>query len=145
MEKLISIYNKINTYGAVNGMELKIIAAGHIEYRMEIKEQHLATTRAAHGGAVAGFMDGILGVAALSATAAENKLVSTVEFKINFLRPVLLGDKLTGTGKVDQKGKRIIIASGEIYNQKNELIAKATGTFNAYPFEKSGIEELESS
>lgn len=142
MERLIEIYNKVNNYGRANGMQLTIKEAGHIEYVMQIKDHHLATPFAAHGGAVAGFMDGILGVAALSATAVENKLVSTIEFKINFLQPVYLNDTLKGIGKVVQKGKRIIIASGEIYNQQEQLVATALGTFNAYPFEKSGIEEL---
>jgi len=99
----------------------------------------LATPTAIHGGMLAAMMDGIIGVAALSAVAKENKLVSTVEFKINYFKPAFLGDQLTGKGKVDHKGNRIIHASGEIYNQKNELIAKALGTLNAYPFEKSDI------
>jgi acyl-coenzyme A thioesterase PaaI-like protein len=52
-----------------------------------------------------------------------------------------LGDKLKGIGKVDKKGNRIIFTSGKIFNQHDELIAKATGTLNAYPFEKGDIAE----
>ena len=59
--------------------------------------------------------------------------------QIAYLKPAFLGDVLTGKGKVDHKGNRIIHASGEIYNQNNELIAKAMGTLNAYPFEKSDM------
>jgi uncharacterized protein (TIGR00369 family) len=142
-EELLRIYQLINKYGEANEMSLKIIEPGWIEYRMEIKEQHLATPFAAHGGAVAGLMDGILGVAALSLTASEGKLVSTIEFKINFLKPVFKGDKLLGTGKVLEKGKRIIITNGSIVaeNRENAKVAIATGTFNSYPFEKSGIAE----
>ena len=144
MEKLLEIYNKVNKYGEANGLKLTIIEPGYILYEMEIKDQHMATPIAAHGGAVAGFMDAILGVAALSAAAGEEKLVSTIEFKINFLNPVYKSDLLIGTGKVEQKGKRIIIASGEITckNRDNKLIAKALGTFNAYPFEKSGFMKI---
>ncbi|HET6245855.1 MAG: PaaI family thioesterase [Bacteroidetes bacterium] len=139
MDRLLEIYNKINKYGEVNGMKVHVIEPGHIVYEMEIKDQHMATPIAAHGGAVAGFMDGVLGVAALSASAQEENLVSTIEFKINFLNPVYKSDILIGTGRVEQKGKRIIIASGEIVckNRNNILIAKAIGTFNAYPFEKA--------
>lgn len=99
----------------------------------------MATPTAIHGGMLAAMMDGIIGVAALTTVASEQKIVSTVEFKINYLKPAFLGDLLTGKGKVDHKGNRIIHASGEIYNQKNELIAKAIGTLNAYPIEKSDI------
>jgi uncharacterized protein (TIGR00369 family) len=142
MKDLLAFYRKVNKYGEVNGMELTILEPGKIEYRMEIKEIHMATPVAAHGGAVAGMMDAVLGVAALSLTAHEEKLVSTIEFKINFLNPVYKGDILLGKGWVEQKGNRIVIASGEIIcsNRDNKVIAKALGTFNAYPFEKAAFE-----
>jgi uncharacterized protein (TIGR00369 family) len=141
LKDLLAIYQKVNKFGEVNGMELTIVSPGEIIYQMVVKEIHMATPVAAHGGAIAGMMDGVLGVAALSLTAQEEKLVSTIEFKINFLNPVKKGDILKGYGRVDQRGKRIIIASGEIIclNRDNVVIAKAMGTFNAYPFEKSGF------
>jgi len=120
-------------------MDYKVITPGHIEYDMEVNESHLATRTAMHGGAMSGFMDGVMGVAALSAVEADNKAVSTIEFKINYLSGVFLGDKLKGVGLVLRKGNRILLAEGKIYNQNNELVATATGTFNAYPFEKSDM------
>jgi len=141
MEKLLNIYNQVNQFGLENDLELSIIKPGEIVYKMEVVKKHLATPTAIHGGMLAAMMDGIIGVAALTAVAKENKLVSTVEFKINYFKPAFLGDQLIGKGKVDHKGNRIIHASGEIYNQKNELIAKAMGTLNAYPFEKSDISQ----
>jgi uncharacterized protein (TIGR00369 family) len=140
MENLIELYKKVNKYGEANEMRLSIEKPGEIIYEMEIKEQHMATPIAAHGGAVAGMMDGVLGVAALSITAPEGKLVSTVEFKINFFNPVYKGDILEGRGKVESKGKRILVCSGEIKAKNRDVvIAKAMGTFNAYPFEKAGF------
>lgn len=141
LKGLLAVYQKVNRYGEINGMQLTIVGPGEIIYEMEIKDMHMATPLAAHGGAVAGMMDGVLGVAALSLTAKEEKLVSTVEFKINFLSPVFKGDILRGFGKVEHKGKRIIISSGEIVcvNRNNKVVAKAMGTFNAYPFEKAGF------
>ena len=99
----------------------------------------MATPTTIHGGMIAAMMDAVIGVAGLSAVAQEGKLVSTVEFKISYYNPALLGDTLTGKGKVEKKGNRIIYASGEIYNQNNKIIAKALGTLNAYPIEKSDI------
>jgi len=85
-------------------------------------------------------MDGLLGVTGLSAVENDKKVVSTVEFKINFLSPALLNDQLLGIGKVEQKGNRLIIISGDIIcpERNNIVIAKAIGTFNAYPAEKAG-------
>jgi uncharacterized protein (TIGR00369 family) len=129
---LIELYNSTNHFGRFMDMDYTIVKPGEVDYKLKIKENLLATKEAAHGGALAAFMDAILGVASLSAVADEGKLVATIEFKINYLKPALLGDSLIGKGKVLQKGKRILITEGEIFNQKNELIAKAIGTFTSY-------------
>jgi len=142
MEKLIEIYNQVNHFGRENNMILTVVKPGEIIYEMEIKDKHLATVATAHGGVIAAMMDGVLGVAALSLVAQDRKLVSTVEFKLNYFKPAYLGDVLKGHGKVDFSGRRILSCSGEIYNQKGDLVAKAMGTFNAYPFEKSDLVDL---
>ena len=133
-------YAETNLYGKVNGMILISYENGHIEYQMKITADHLATPTTAHGGIIAGYMDGIIGVAALTESSKNLNLVSTVEFKINYLRPARVGDVLLGTGRVISSGKRIIIAKGEIRDEKSgEMVAIATGTFNAYPYQKSGM------
>ena len=139
MEELLEIYDKVNMFGRENNLKLTIIKPGEITYEMTVIEKHLATPKVIHGGMIAAMMDGVIGVAALSLVASEGKLVSTVEFKINYFKPAYLGDILTGKGRVDNAGKSIISTSGEIYNQKGEIIAKAMGTLNSYPFEKSDV------
>ncbi len=135
---IIEQYIANNQYAKSLGMDFKIPEPGVVHYFLTIQKQHLATPLAVHGGVIAALMDSVLGVAALSSVVAENKVVSTVEFKINYLAPSLLGDELFGIGKVESQGKRLIITSGDIMctNRNNLLIAKAMGTFNAYPFEK---------
>lgn len=138
---IIEQYIINNHFGKTLGMNFKIVEPGLVHYFIKIDKEHLATPLAAHGGVISALMDGLLGVAALSVSAQENKVVSTVEFKINFLAPALLDDELIGIGKVEQQGKRLIISSGDIICPKrdNVLIAKAIGTFNAYPAEKAGF------
>lgn len=139
-ELLLQTYQQTNEFGRVNGMELTKHEVGNIEYRMEIKDIHLATPRTSHGGMIAAYMDAIMGLAALTTSAKNKCLVSTVEFKINYIKPAFLGDVLIGKGSIISEGKRIIVAKGEIFNEKTgDLISTATGTFNAYPYEKSGI------
>lgn len=142
MKNLLDVYNSVNHFGTENNMTYKVIEEGEIEYEMSIENKHLATAKAAHGGLIAAFMDAIIGVAALSSVYQENKVVATIEFKINYYAPAFFGDKLKGIGKVDKKGKRLIFTTGEIYNQHNELIAKATGTLNAYDFDKSDMANI---
>lgn len=140
MEKwleMINHYNRINKYGEDNEMHLEILEPGHIIYKMNIVEKHLSSPNTCHGGVIAGLMDSVIGTAALSAAFVDNNLVSTVEFKINYLKPVNLGDVLIGEGKIDFKGKSTIVSSGKIYKQhNNDVAAIAIGTFNVYPLSK---------
>lgn len=142
MNHLIEIYHQVNNFGRENNMKLTVVKPGEIIYEMEVLEKHLATVNTIHGGMIAALMDGVIGVAALSLVAQDKKLVSTVEFKLNYFKPAYLGDVLKGYGRVDNAGKRIISTSGEIFNQKGEMVAKAMGTFNAYPFDKSDIAKI---
>ncbi|MGZ3899899.1 MAG: PaaI family thioesterase [Bacteroidia bacterium] len=139
-ESLIEKYKQYNFFSKLIGMDFKIISDGVVEYHLTIQKDHLATPNAAHGGAVASLVDAALGVAGLSIVYKENKVVSTVEYKINFLSPVLLNDKLVAKAKVEQRGKRILVSSCDVFciNRENKIIAKALGTFNAYDATKAG-------
>ncbi len=139
MNPILKKYNEINKFGLLIGLELKVIKPGKVEYRMHITEDHLSNPSAAHGGAVAAMMDGILGVSALSLAVEKDRLVSTVEFKINYYAPVKPGDKLVGVGEVVFEGNRLISSEGNIYCENNDmkLVCKGLGTFNAYPVAKN--------
>lgn len=136
-ERVLNMYKASNNFGAFLEMELEVLEEGQAKYVLEIKEKHLATPIAAHGGVVAGLIDGTLGVAALTVAGQNNNVVSTVELHVNYLKPVVLGDKLTSIGKVISAGKRLLYVEAAVTNQKGVLVAKASGTFNAYPAEKA--------
>ncbi|RZL15934.1 MAG: PaaI family thioesterase [Hymenobacter sp.] len=137
---LVAHYNRINLYGQANGMALSVPAPGKAEYRMVIQEAHLSSPGTAHGGVLAGLMDAVLGAAALTLAFTAGELVATVEFKINYLRPVHLGDELLAVAQVEHAGKSIVVVSGTIYQQGTEgagpAVAQGLGTFNRYPASK---------
>ena len=136
---ILSIYNQYNNFGRFLNMTYKVDSPGKVIYHLKVTPDLLATPLAAHGGAIAGFMDAIVGVAALSAVAPLNKVVSTIEFKLNFTQAALLHDELKGIGEVIKQGNRILTVKGDIYNQNNELVATSLATLNAYPIEKSAM------
>jgi uncharacterized protein (TIGR00369 family) len=133
----IDLFKSINKYDVENGLTFEIHSPGSITYKMSIQEKHLSSPGTAHGAAIAGFMDCVLGLSALSEAVTRDNLTSTVEFKINYIRPVKLGEELTGAGKVVHKGKSLIISQAEIrISATGELVAMGQGTFNTYPFAK---------
>jgi uncharacterized protein (TIGR00369 family) len=138
MDQFASHFRAINHFDRDNGLNFVINSPGDITYHMTIQEKHLSSPGIAHGASLAAFMDCVLGLSALSMALTDNNLTSTVEFKLNFLRPARLDEKLVGHGKIDYKGKSLLIASGEIRLNSGELVAKGLGTFNTYPLEKKG-------
>lgn len=135
MSNFIDLFRQINKYDLDNSMNFEVHSPGSITYKMVIQEKHLSSPNIAHGASIAGFMDAVLGLSALSEAITTNNLTSTVEFKINYIKPVKLGEELVGTGKVVHKGRSLIISSGEI-RVNGELVAMGQGTFNTYPFTK---------
>ncbi|HET9502797.1 MAG TPA: PaaI family thioesterase [Hymenobacter sp.] len=138
---LVAGYNRVNAYGQANGMTLSASAPGQAEYCMVIGPAHLSSPGVAHGGVLAGLMDAVLGAAALTLALTAGELVSTVEFKINYLHPVRLGDELRAVAQVDHAGKSLVVCSGVIYRQtagetEATAVAQGIGTFNRYPASK---------
>lgn len=139
------IHKKINNYANDNGINVSIDEAGIVTCTMKIEEKHLSSPNVCHGGVMAGFMDTVMGSAALSQVILNRNLVSTVEFKLNYFRPVYLHDELIGKGKVIYHGRKLIYAEGEVYNAAtNKILAKGLGTFNIYPLHRKE-EELKKS
>src|SRR5688572_14201738 len=95
-------------------MHFNVVSAGIVEYHLKITKDHLATPLSAHGGLISALVDGALGTAGLSAVYQDNKVVSTIEYKVNFLSPALLDDELIAHAKVEQKGNRILIVSCDV-------------------------------
>ena len=136
---ILKKYNQTNEFGRFLGLEIELSLPGEVRYSVEVKKEHLATLHSVHGGFLAAYFDQIIGTAALSKALTENKVVATVELKINYLKPAYLGDKLVGIGVVINNGKRLYTVEGKIFNQKQELLATGLATLNAYPFEKSDM------
>ena len=140
---MVAFYNRINAYGQANGMALTVPAPGQADYRMRVCAEHLSSPNTCHGGVLAGLMDAALGAAALSLAFTTGELVSTVEFKMNYLHPVQLHDELRAEGRVEHTGNTLIVSSCIIYrvanNQDCLAVARGLGTFNRYPADKRGF------
>jgi uncharacterized protein (TIGR00369 family) len=140
MHTLIKQYIDSNAFSRLIGMHFQIIKLGEIKYEVLVTNQHLATPNAAHGGLVAALVDGALGVAGLSLVCHQNKVVSTIEYKLNYLSPVKLNDLLVANAKVISAGKRILVIECEVISMPETImVAKAIGTFNAYDAQKAGF------
>lgn len=143
LEKFAETFIQGNEFDRTMEMSFKLLSPGRIEYSMPVEQKHVSFGNVAHGGALSALMDATLGLAALSQVVPDGQLVSTVEFKMNFIRPVHVGDIIKGAGAVEHNGRSLIISHANIYlNDTDTLVAKGLGTFNKYPMEKKGLTNI---
>ena len=79
-----------------------------------------------HGGVLCDIADAAMGIAYAS-TLEEGESFTTLELKINFLRPVWSA-RLIAEGSVVHRGKTVGVAECVVTDQSGRLIAKATST-----------------
>ena len=97
---------------------------------LRIRNEHLSPAGRVHGGVVSACFDAALGVAVFS-TLVKTDRTATVELKVNYFRPVVLGDRLRITTRVVFRGNRLAVAHGFLHlNGEKAPAGMATGTFN---------------
>jgi uncharacterized protein (TIGR00369 family) len=84
------------------------------------------------GGYVCAMLDECMSVAGLVASGMTS-VMPTLEMKTSFFRPAMPGP-LRGVGTVARWGKTIAFLEGELYDDKDRLLAKATATAMPTPF-----------
>jgi len=100
------------------------------EVRLLIREDHLSPARRVHGGVVSSFFDYAFGATVFSLMGPKD-FCSTVELKVNYLKPIELGDLLIARTEVVFKGKRLCVLRALAFrNDEREPVAMATATFN---------------
>jgi uncharacterized protein (TIGR00369 family) len=99
---------------------------GRAVVEMEATERHANPMGTLHGGILCDLADAVMGVAFASTLAAEESF-TTLELKVNFLRPFWMG-LLTAEAEVISRGRTIGLIHCKVTDEKKRLIASATST-----------------
>jgi uncharacterized protein (TIGR00369 family) len=108
------------------GVELVSAGDGECTMRMEAGEHHSNPMGTIHGGILCDIADAAMGMAFFS-TCAEGESFTTLELKINFLRPFWTGT-LLAHGRVVSRGRTVGMTECDVVDENERLIAKATST-----------------
>ncbi|HWW84810.1 MAG TPA: PaaI family thioesterase [Vicinamibacterales bacterium] len=108
------------------GARLVAIDLGSARITLETDERHANPMGTVHGGVLCDIADAAMGMAYASAL-EEGETFTTLELKINFLRPVRKA-LLQADGIVVQRGRTVGLTECSITDEKGRLIAKATST-----------------
>ncbi|CAL9394483.1 hypothetical protein SUDANB121_01335 [Nocardiopsis dassonvillei] len=80
-----------------------------------------------HGGYVCTLLDTVAGCAVQTTLPAGSGYTS-IEIKVNYLRPVTAGTALTARGWVTKPGRRVAFAEGEVRDGSGRVVATASST-----------------
>lgn len=132
-EKTRSIFSRAAFAGDL-GILLTDMGPGWCESVLAVAPKHMQQDGFVHAGVQATIADHTAGGAA-GTLAAEEDLVLTVEFKINFLRPAL-GERLRCRATVLRPGKTLSVAESEVFAEgdgNRKMVAKAMVTLALVP------------
>ena len=108
------------------GMRMIEAEVGRVTFELDVGPQHTSPPGTLHGGILCDLADAAMGCANLSRLEPE-EVFTTVELKINFLKPVLEG-RLTAVGSVIRAGRTLALTDCRITDDEDALVAYATST-----------------
>lgn len=108
------------------GFTLTAIEPGRATIAFEADERHANPMGTLHGGVLCDIADAAMGTA-YAATLGAGETFTTVELKINFLKPVWRG-RLTATAHVVQGGASLGLIECDVTDDRQRLVARASST-----------------
>lgn len=131
---------RVNDFPFVKLMGMKLLSAGGGKSVMECRIRPILKNSAGtlHGGVMGALVDMSVFTAMRSVMPLSSK-GTTVEYKVNFLKPVPKGT-ITAHGSVLRLGKTIAAGATEIRNETGEVVAFGSATYyllNARPSAES--------
>ena len=120
-----------DNFGRLLGYELVSFEDGSVRTSLTIEDKHISPSGVTHGGVISAFVDFTMG-AALFTKLVDEERCSTIEFKINYLSPVRLGEKIFCDGRVKFKGRSHAVIECHVFREEGKDVAVAIGTYNIY-------------
>jgi uncharacterized protein (TIGR00369 family) len=99
---------------------------GEVVLEFDAAEKHTNPMGTLHGGVLCDVSDLAMGMA-FASTLEDDESFTTLELKINFLRPVF-NERVLAYGRVVKRGKSIGMVECEIKNATGALVAKVSST-----------------
>jgi uncharacterized protein (TIGR00369 family) len=119
---------------ATLGMKIVRFREGEVTLAMKVDKRFHNPMGTLHGGIMTDLADASMGVATMS-TLKEDETFTTLELKMNFLRPVHDG-RLTSEAKVLHRGKTIALVEAVVKDSKKKQIARGIATQMVLPIQK---------
>jgi uncharacterized protein (TIGR00369 family) len=111
---------------ALIGFKVTSVKAGEAVVEFEAGEVHRNPMGTLHGGVLCDIADAAMGIAYAS-TLDESESFTTLELKINFLKPIWKAN-LRAHGRVVKRGRTVGLVECDVTDEKGDLVARASST-----------------
>lgn len=108
------------------GFRLVSAQPGEAVVELEANERHANPMGTLHGGILCDIADAAMGVA-YACTLEDGETFTTLEMKINFLKPIWKA-RLRAAARVVKQGRTIGLVECDVIDDKQSLVARASST-----------------
>ena len=108
------------------GMRAVSFGNGEAVFEMKADRRHHNPMGTVHGGILCDLADAAMGYA-FATTLGPGESFTTLELKINFLRPVF-DEKLTAKAKVTHRGRTVGMVEFDVISEAGKVVARGSST-----------------
>jgi uncharacterized protein (TIGR00369 family) len=116
---------------ATLGARIAESAPGRVVLELEAGPQHRHGGGVVQGGVITQIADAAMGMS-LATLQEDGIWNTTIELKINFLRPVVAG-RLRAVGRVIEMKQTLLFSEADVLDEQGRLVARASSTCMAVP------------
>ena len=126
-ESLLSLMKTGNPFWSLIGMQILSVKKGWAKIRLPFTEKLANSAGVAHGGAIFSPADSAVGMA-LAGMLNKDEKISTLEMKINYLKP-FSGGEIVAEALIIHKGNQTAVGEVEVRDEDGDIIAKGLATY----------------
>ena len=117
------------------GFRMVSFADGESRFELDAGRRHHNPMGTVHGGILCTLADSAMGMA-FASTLGEGETFTTLEIKVNYIRPVFEG-KLFASAKVVHRGRTVGLVECDVTTENGKLVARAVSTCSVLRGEKA--------
>jgi uncharacterized protein (TIGR00369 family) len=113
------------------GARIAEVEPGRVVVELDVQAGHRHEGGVVQGGIITQIADAAMGMSLLTEQ-PEDQSNTTIELKINFMRPVAEG-RLRAVGRVVERRNSLLFGEADVLDDRDRLVARASSTCLAIP------------
>jgi acyl-CoA thioesterase len=122
-QRRLARHREVSDYFALLGLRLVDLEPGYARLELPFRRELTHSGGVVQGGLITTLADSSIAHAAIAALDSATHRTTTIELKINFIRPAL-GGTFTSHARLIHLGQRTAVGEAEIVDDAGKLIAK---------------------